>query len=133
MKAKAVVHATIGLFGEPGSSKKSAKEWFVFIDCAVRCVGEGAEAFDLATKAVRSLEGMKNIPTGKSHRDQNMRAIMLEVAVEMTRAREFRSHLSSKERAKIDGAFDKIDAAFDKIDAAIIPRSTTTGRAKSIR
>ena len=118
-KAKAPVRATIGLFGEPGPSKKSVHEWFVFIDCDVRRVGTGDESFDLATKAVRSLASMKDIPTGKSLHARNTRKIRLEVTVELTRARAFRQRLSPKERAKIDAYFDKLDAVI---------ATTTTGK-----
>jgi hypothetical protein len=107
--------ATVGLIGEP-EKNGSAVEWFVFSDYDSKRVGKGADALDLATKAVRSLAS-EGVPAGKSRHDRRIREWMLEIAVESARAQEFRRRLTPKQRAKLDAMFDKIDATFDKIDA----------------
>jgi hypothetical protein len=107
--------AIVGLFCEPRGSKAV---WFVFADADCKHVGEGDESLDLAVKAVHSLASEGNVPAGQGRRDSQLRAWRLEIAVEMTRAREHRRRMSPKQRAKLDAAFNCLDAAFDRLDAA---------------
>lgn len=115
---KKAKHALVGIFGESGRTKKSPTKWFVFADDDCKHVGDGDAALDLAVKAVRSLAS-DGVPAGKNRQDREVRAWMLELAVEFTRVREHRKSLTPKQRAKADATLAELTASFDHIDQHI--------------
>jgi hypothetical protein len=128
LKKSASKHALVGLFGDSTPSKKKTM-WFVFADDDCKRVGEGDDSLNLAVKAVRSLAS-DGVPAGNSRHDRGVRKWMLELAVEFTRAREYRKSLTPKQRAKADAALNKLVAGLDALASGrpVVASSRSTRR-----